>query len=325
MNSPQDHFLAETLRYRLMHAEDYEGRARGSDFHRPMLFLEEIGLQSSTDATRAALEPVLDIPATPAPALALSASLCESCGGTNPAGAKFCGECGRPVSTPLAEPAMPTVEPRSPFRLIQLHPNGSDGEANQLPMYEQVIGREGDIAYPADPLLSPRHARLSADETSLRVEDLGSLNGTFLKIRDEHRLRLGDMLILGRQLLRFERVEQLADPRARDADGTRSMGSPSQGAGFRLVQVGVGGVPQNTYLLYDTATSIGRERGDLVFPRDRFMSGKHAEIIARSDGHYYLVDRGSSNGSWVKCWESTELRSGDRILVGQQTFRIEAT
>lgn len=325
MNPSHDHLLAETLRHRLRLAEDDEGRARGTDLHRPQRFLEEILLQSSTDAARAALEPAFEVGSTPVPAPALSASLCESCGGTNPSGAKFCGECGRPVSTVLAEPPMPTMEHRSPFRLVQLLPNGSDGESNQLPMREQVIGREGDIAYPADPLLSPRHARLSADETSLRVEDLGSLNGTFLKVRTEHRLQLGDTLILGRQLLRFERVEQVADPRARDADGTRSMGSPAQGAGFRLVQVGVGGVPQNTYLLYDTATSIGRERGDLVFPRDRFMSGKHAEVVARSDGHYYLVDKGSSNGSWVKCWEPTELTAGDRILVGQQTFRIEAS
>jgi pSer/pThr/pTyr-binding forkhead associated (FHA) protein len=103
------------------------------------------------------------------------------------------------------------------------------------------------------------------------------------------------------------------------------MGSPSPSASFRLVQIGVGGVAQNAYLLYDTATSIGRERGDLVFPRDRFMSGKHAEVVARTDGHYYLVDKGSSNGTWLKLWEPAELSHGDRILVGQQTFRVEAS
>ena len=96
-------------------------------------------------------------------------------------------------------------------------------------------------------------------------------------------------------------------------------------AGSPPPSVGVGGVAQNAYLLYDTATSIGRERGDIVFPRDRFMSGKHAEVVARTDGHYYLIDKGSSNGTWLKLWESTELALGDRILVGQQTFRVEAS
>ena len=55
------------------------------------------------------------------------------------------------------------------------------------------------------------------------------------------------------------------------------------------------------------------------------MSGKHAEVVARTDGHYYLVDKGSSNGTWLKIWERVELSHGDRILVGQQTFRIEAS
>lgn len=322
MNPSHDYLLADTLRHRLQQAEDYEGRARGTDIHRPECYLTELVIEPATDGSGApvetAIQPSLFIPAAPP-----EATLCESCGATNPAGARFCGECGRAlaVAAPLQTLA---VEPLSPFRLVQLRADGTDGTGTQLPLSAQTIGRDGDIAFPADPLLSPRHARLVAAADGVRVEDLGSLNGTFLKIRTEHRLRLGDTLILGRQLLRFERVDQVADPRARDAEGTRSMGSPAQGAGYRLVQVGVGGVPQNTYLLYDTATSIGRERGDLVFPRDRFMSGKHAEVIARSDGHYYLVDKGSSNGSWVKCWEPTDLMAGDRILMGQQTFRIEA-
>ena len=220
---------------------------------------------------------------------------------------------------------MPRSAPVSRFRLLQLRDDGSDGTSTPLPLAELVIGREGDLAFPADPLLSPRHAKLTASNEAVQIEDLQSLNGTFLKLRNEHRLQLGDMLILGRQLLRFERVEHTADPRARGADGTRHLGSPNPGAAFRLVQIGVGGVAQNAYLLYDTATSIGRERGDIVFPRDRFMSGKHAEVVARTDGHYYLIDKGSSNGTWLKLWESTELALGDRILVGQQTFRVEAS
>lgn len=316
MTPSHDHALAEALRLLLEQADDYEGRARGTDLHRPQLLLAELHITPPTDAGGAVVEPH---PAHEAHLLA-----CSGCGAHNPPAARFCGECGLPQEPPV-EPVMPRSAPLSRFRLLQLRDDGSDGTSTPLPLAELVIGREGDLAFPADPLLSPRHAKLTASDEAVQIEDLQSLNGTFLKLRNEHRLQLGDMLILGRQLLRFERVEHTADPRARGADGTRHLGSPNPGAAFRLVQIGVGGVAQNAYLLYDTATSIGRERGDIVFPRDRFMSGKHAEVVARTDGHYYLIDKGSSNGTWLKLWESTELALGDRILVGQQTFRVEAS
>ena len=316
MTPSHDHALAEALRHLLERADDYEGRARGTELHRPQLLLAELHITAPTDSGTAALEPHPDL--APAP------QRCSGCGTENPPGARFCGDCGLPQQAPAAPPA-PHAAPLSRFHLLQLRDDGSDGNTTQLPLAEFVIGREGDLAFQADPLLSPRHAKITATDDAVQIEDLQSLNGTFLKLRNEHRLQLGDTLILGRQLLRFERVEQAADPRARGADGTRFMGSPSPSASFRLVQIGVGGVAQNAYLLYDTATSIGRERGDLVFPRDRFMSGKHAEVVARTDGHYYLVDKGSSNGTWLKIWERVELSHGDRILVGQQTFRIEAS
>ena len=316
MTPSHDHALAEALRLLLERADDYEGRTRGTELQRPQLLLAELHITAPTDSGRTALEPHPDLAPEPL--------RCIGCGTENPPGARFCGDCGLSQQAPPATPAPPAA-PLSRFQLLQLRDDGSDGSATQLPLAELFIGREGDLAFPADPLLPPKHAKLTVTDDAVRIEDLHSLNGTFLKLRNEHRLQLGDTLILGRQLLRFERVEQVADPRARGADGTRFMGSPSPSASFRLVQVGVGGVAQNAYLLYDTATSIGRERGDLVFPRDRFMSGKHAEVVARSDGHYYLVDKGSSNGTWLKLWEPVDLSHGDRILVGQQTFRVEAS
>ncbi len=316
MTPSHDHALAEALRLLLERSDDDEGRARGTELHRPQLLLAELHITPPTDSGSAVVEVHADHD-DQHPA-------CSGCGAQNPPHARFCGDCGMPQHRPAA-PAAAHATPLSQFRLLQLRDDGSDGNATPLPLGEFLIGRDGDLAFPADPLLSPRHAKITASAEAVHIEDLQSLNGTFLKLRNEHRLQLGDTLILGRQLLRFERVEQTADLRARGADGTRYMGSPSPGASFRLVQVGAGGVAQNTYLLYDTATSIGRERGDLVFPRDRFMSGKHAEVVARSDGHYYLVDKGSSNGTWLKLWEPTELSPGDRILVGQQTFRVEAS
>ena len=35
-----------------------------------------------------------------------------------------------------------------------------------------------------------------------------------------------------------------------------------------------------------------------------------------------LTDLGSSNGSFIRLGEETDLRSGDVLLMGQQLFRI---
>jgi pSer/pThr/pTyr-binding forkhead associated (FHA) protein len=69
-------------------------------------------------------------------------------------------------------------------------------------------------------------------------------------------------------------------------------------------------------------TVIGRTNGDICFPHDGFMSGKHAKIVRRGNT-FVLTDEGSRNGTFVKIKGDVELKSGDMILVGKQLFRFE--
>ena len=70
-----------------------------------------------------------------------------------------------------------------------------------------VIGREGnDINFPEDPFISGRHAELRASGGVLSVTDLGSRNGTFVRVNREQVLKHGDYVFLGQQLLRVEIV-----------------------------------------------------------------------------------------------------------------------
>jgi|HubBroStandDraft_2_1064218.scaffolds.fasta_scaffold46774_3 pSer/pThr/pTyr-binding forkhead associated (FHA) protein len=81
---------------------------------------------------------------------------------------------------------------------------------------ETVIGREsGDVVFTDDPFLSRRHAVVRVHnldfanpiDPTFGLADLGSSNGTFLKIHDEVRLQRGMHFRIGQQLLRFD-----ADP-----------------------------------------------------------------------------------------------------------------
>jgi pSer/pThr/pTyr-binding forkhead associated (FHA) protein len=69
------------------------------------------------------------------------------------------------------------------------------------------IGRENnDINFPDDPFISGRHAELRIADGVLSVTDLGSRNGTFVRVHGERVLKHGDYVFLGQQLLRVEIV-----------------------------------------------------------------------------------------------------------------------
>jgi pSer/pThr/pTyr-binding forkhead associated (FHA) protein/RNA polymerase subunit RPABC4/transcription elongation factor Spt4 len=70
-----------------------------------------------------------------------------------------------------------------------------------------TIGRENnDINFPDDPFISGRHAELRIEGGVLSVTDLGSRNGTFVRVHNERVLKHGDYVFLGQQLLRVEIV-----------------------------------------------------------------------------------------------------------------------
>jgi pSer/pThr/pTyr-binding forkhead associated (FHA) protein len=257
---------------------------------------------------------------------------CPHCAASNPPGMKFCVECGGSLAIAKNNddvkrkipPPSDLSRKENPWKisLVSINEDGSDGVDIPLQFLETTIGREGDTRFPTDAFLSPKHARLHIEKGSLFIEDLYSLNGTFLKLRDEVRLTPGDTFLMGRQILRFERFEQAITPKTKSADGTRYMGSPSPGGSYKVLQIGIGGVVQNVYCLPESGAVLGREKGDIIFPHDKFMSSRHAQIYAGDDGSCYLVDLNSSNGTWIKIWERTNLQDGDFIFMGQQLFRI---
>lgn len=252
---------------------------------------------------------------------------CRSCGALCPSSHRYCGFCAAYLGNRASKHHFAPIEPtpvRVRIEIISINEDNTDGVRIQLTDNETILGRSGNASFPSDAFLSPKHARLIIENDRLFIEDLDSLNGTFLRTRSEVLLQPGDCFFAGRQLLRFERFEQVLSHKARSDDGTRYMGSPSVGGDYKLVQIGVGGVTQNVYCLSENGAVFGREIGDIVFNRDRFMSSKHAQIYPHEDGNYYLLDLNSSNGTWMKLNKKTRLYHGDFLFLGQQLFRIES-
>jgi pSer/pThr/pTyr-binding forkhead associated (FHA) protein len=106
---------------------------------------------------------------------------------------------GTYYSTSIQRPA--TLEVRQQLR-------GGVGGWVFRPNGEVVtLGREGnDINFPDDPFISGKHAELRLAGGVLSVTDLGSRNGTFVRIDGQRVLKHGDYVFLGQQLLRVEIV-----------------------------------------------------------------------------------------------------------------------
>jgi hypothetical protein len=84
---------------------------------------------------------------------------------------------------------------------------GASGWVFRLGAESVTLGREGnDINFPEDPFISGHHAELRIAGGMLSVTDLGSRNGTFVRVNSERVLKHGDYVFLGQQLLRVEIV-----------------------------------------------------------------------------------------------------------------------
>jgi pSer/pThr/pTyr-binding forkhead associated (FHA) protein len=90
-------------------------------------------------------------------------------------------------------------------RLRQVTPAAVTRDVFHLTRPDIVLGREtADLVFSDDEFMSRRHAQVSFRNGRGHLEDLGSSNGTFLRLRGPHGLISGDLIRLGDELLRFE-------------------------------------------------------------------------------------------------------------------------
>jgi pSer/pThr/pTyr-binding forkhead associated (FHA) protein len=228
-----------------------------------------------------------------------------------------------------AGPNPPAAEARASGRLVVIVEDGSEGRSFSLTTGQLDVGRtEGNIVLEDDPYVSPRHARIQRTGASWTVRDLGSTNGVYLRLRKQHPLVDGDLLLLGLEVLQFQTVN----------DGERGLGHAIQHGTFvfgspaargsmaraRLCQRTVEGVTRDVYHLFRDETVIGREVGDIVFTADPFLSRRHAAVVRNPvSSEFGLVDLDSSNGTYVAIRGEVAIGDGDYLRIGQHLFRVD--
>jgi len=209
----------------------------------------------------------------------------------------------------------PTSSLRAMITLIR--PDGSEGGTHNLVEGENIIGREHADIFEQDGYLSPTHAELIVNAAGAVVRDLDSLNGVFVRMTEEEPIEPGQILRIGQELLRFDTIE----PPEPTEDGTEVMGSPNPGYWGKITVIIGNDVDGSAFPLLGDSVTMGRERGDINFPDDGYVSGLHARLYTR-DGKVFLSDLGSSNGTFIKVQGERSVGNGSFVLLGQQLFRL---
>jgi pSer/pThr/pTyr-binding forkhead associated (FHA) protein len=146
---------------------------------------------------------------------------CPECGFQNPEAANYCAKCGALLVKEDSGEATMTFTPEDPEEegqpaledfgvkgpaLVVRSGGGRAGETFTLDGERTTIGRSPDCEiFLDDVTVSRKHAVIERTANELRIEDLGSLNGTFLNRKriDNGPLSDGDELQIGKYRLSF--------------------------------------------------------------------------------------------------------------------------
>ena len=147
----------------------------------------------------------------------------------------------RAVAAASAQPRAASVPGGVPWgTAVLVNRDGSDGDRHTLASETTLIGRAGaDIAFDEDRFLARLHARLERGADGVvRVAPTDTLNGVFRKTDSPVELTDGLVILVGREVLRYERVdaeERNVTPLIRH--GVALFGSPPREPWGRLLQI----------------------------------------------------------------------------------------
>lgn len=178
--------------------------------------------------------------------------------------------------------------------------------------------------FPGLSTMAVKHMRFSYDKGGLIVEDLGSLNGIYLKVTQPIELIDGMRFRVGNQTIEFHQTDPFepVPPQSAD-DGEEYCSRDLEPLAF-VDMIRPNGKPGLHFPITKLDTTvIGREgpNAHIALTGDGSVSASHVQI-RREDGKFFLDDLKSRNGTFVHVRGSSPVTSGDVILAGRVLFRV---
>ncbi len=242
-----------------------------------------------------------------------SGTHCSRCGVANPAGSRFCAECGAGIGAvpAAAEPSVDAAAAARAAPAVQPAP---------------VVGLSSGAAEPA-PVVCPR-CRGSNGAHMAYCQYCGGRLHEGPPIREvpatspetplSQRAPSRPPPPPARQPAPPVPAAPVA-PAAAPAPPRPPAAAPTRA---RLIVVAQDGSPGRDYPLAQAVTDIGRSEGSILLPNDPYVSPRHARVSFR-DGRYFIRDLGSVNGVFVRLRAPVQLRSGDLVLIGLEVLRFD--
>ena len=185
-----------------------------------------------------------------------------------------------------------------------------------------VIGRQGaGLSLMKDEYVDRSHARVTAVDGGVKVEDLGSLNGTWIRLRGESELGPGDQFMVGSQIFEVAQAASRTEPKAGDR-GTRRLGESWRSSDLAVRRLSSQGEVISEFTIPTDGLRIGRRVGQVQVPDDQQLSTIHALLTAMGDGEAVIRDLSTSNGCWLKLRSPAVLSRGDAFITGKTVWRV---
>lgn len=269
--------------------------------------------------------------------------VCRECGAIVEKDHNFCGKCGAHYSDTYDDPSTThnsfvrrAVEkanflssmgenstPQARFVLRHINDDGTPGE--HIPIFEgkNEIGRLSSACLSGDRYVSPKHVCITCNDDFATVEDMGSLNGVFIRLTGNSKeLNDGDTFRIGEELMTFSAGRSKRALFSGNEALTEYIGGEEPDC-WGYVSVVLGAHSEGcVYRLYQPEVTFGRTRSDILFERDSFVSGLHAKL-SNKDGRMLLTDLRSSNGTFLRFRNAVTVHSDPfYFLIGNQLLRL---
>jgi len=160
---------------------------------------------------------------------------------------------------------------------------------------DTIIGRQSEAVPLSDGTVSRQHARFSAQDGAWHIEDVGSVNGTFVNgIRAGHptRLHLGDQIRIGRTLLVFSagdgaapRMDVDENGRLVEASIMATVPASDESIVIPTLEAGAEAIG-SVRILYELATELSS-----IFSLDRLLHRTLERVlnVVKADRAYILL------------------------------------
>jgi pSer/pThr/pTyr-binding forkhead associated (FHA) protein len=212
-----------------------------------------------------------------------------------------------------------------------------DAVIKEVPITQVMltIGRKpGNDVVIDNQAISGSHARIVEENETYFIEDLNSLNGTFLNGQkvSKYALKNGDIILIGNHTIEFISDKPPDEDAAKSAVRGRSMNetmiiAPADQkkilaatekvdilGGFLVIE---GSTEKRDYLLKDRITTIGKDDSALIRLKGFFAPKVAALVNRRKEGYFITPSSGKDlKVNDQKIAQRYDLKDGDIVEIG---------